>query len=576
MRSMTRYIALGLAGVMLAACGNKDKDAPLAFVPADTPYVVANLDVLDDSTRTALLAQANAQLPSQMAQIEAAADSLEAEDPDGARLLRALHKEFNGKTIEAFAKDAGMDLKGYSAFYGLGLSPVMRFQLTDVKAFDAFIARLETAYGKKLDAANMDKQAYRKYVFPASGTQVILATVDEQAVAALLPADAPDTMLRQALGLDRPSKSLQDDGRLATLAKDKGYEKWMVGQIDLTRVLPLAMGGKDPLVAAMRKARAEAISAETGEPVANQLQDSPECQTDAARIAARVPSISMGYTKLNTKHQNARVDVALAPDITKAFANIKVELPGLGKGSTAPFDLAMAFPVSTLRTFWMAQAEAVAAKPFACPALAEMNEGFAQIGPTMQKAAIPPFGDILGLRVIVDSLAPGADASAMPTFAGRVVLATSNPEGLLAMGQMMVPALTQLKPGTDGKPVALPADMTGMIGQPAWVAMGEKSLALGIGAGADAKLNETLKDAPGGAGQMSRMHLSGDMYVTWIELMQQKLGAVTASMGDTKDQERTMEQFATMKAQAERVESIDAEVHVEKEGMVITTQMQMK
>ncbi|HTM29624.1 MAG TPA: hypothetical protein VL097_09775, partial [Rhodanobacter sp.] len=69
MRSTTRYIALGLAGILLAACGHKDKNAPLAFVPADTPYVVANLDILDDSTRTAMLAQADAQLPSQLAQL---------------------------------------------------------------------------------------------------------------------------------------------------------------------------------------------------------------------------------------------------------------------------------------------------------------------------------------------------------------------------------------------------------------------------------------------------------------------------------------------------------------------------
>ena len=51
MRSTTRYMALGFTGVLLAACGHKDKDAPLAFVPADTPYVVANLDVLDDNAR---------------------------------------------------------------------------------------------------------------------------------------------------------------------------------------------------------------------------------------------------------------------------------------------------------------------------------------------------------------------------------------------------------------------------------------------------------------------------------------------------------------------------------------------
>ena len=593
MRSTTRYIALGFAGVMLAACGHKDKDAPLAFVPADTPYVVANLDIMDDATRGALLAQADAQLPSQLAQLDATAERLARKDPEGARLLRALRTEFNGKTIEAFAQGAGLNLKGYSAFYGLGLAPVLRFELSDPGAFEGFVGRLETAYGKKLDVANVDKQSYRKYAFPASGTEVVLATVNKQAVAALLPADASPAMLRQALGLDRPQKSLQDDGRLATLAKAKGYQKWLVGELDLTRALPLAVSGKDPLVSAIQKAHAEAIAAKTGEPVATQLQTSPSCSTDATRIAARMPAVSFGYTKLDAKHQDARFDVALADDISKAFAGLKVALPGLGSAGTAPFDLSVALPVSNMRTFWLAQADAVAAKPFSCPSLTDLNDSFAKLGPAMQKAAIPPFGDMLGVRIVLDSLAPGKDAG-LPTFSGRLVLGTNNPEGLLAMGQMMVPALAQLKPARDGKPLPLPKDLVSMLGQPAWVAMGEKALALGVGAGADTRLGDTLKDAVGDAGQMGRMHISGAMYLSWLQLMEQKIDSLAAatatisksdepSIDDSDDATeaaadlaRSKAQFAAMKSQAERVDSIDAEMHVDNDGMVITSQTVLK
>src|SRR3546814_15611068 len=51
------------------------------------------------------------------------------------------------------------------------------------------------------------------------------------------------------------------------------------------------------------------------------------------------------------------------------------------------------------------------------------------------------------------------------SLSGRLVLGTNNPDGLFAMGQMMVPALTKLKPGHDGKPPPLPKDMISMIGQ---------------------------------------------------------------------------------------------------------------
>lgn len=455
MRSTKRIAALGLAGVLLAACHHKDKDAPLAFVPADTPYVVANLDVLDDDTRKALLTQADAQLPSELTQLRSAADDMAEKDPDLSRLLKAIIAELDGKTIEQFAQNAGLNIKGRSAFYGLGLSPVARFELTDSKAFDAFVGRLEAAYGKPFDTATVGGQSYRKHLSADAGVQIVLAEVGKQAVAAVLPADAPEATLRLAFGIDRPEKNIQDDGRLDKLAKAKDYQPWAIGQVDLARLLPLAASGKDPLFNALIKARAETEAAKTGEPVANQLKVSPACEADATRIASRVPSISFGYTKLDEKHQDIRWDVALADDITKAFSGMKVELPGLGAAGTAPFDISVAVPIAQLRPFWSAQADAVAAKPFTCPTLTELNEGFAKIGLMSQQAAVPPIGDLLGLRVALDSFDAGSNDT-MPKFSGRILIGTSNPAGLIAMAQMASSGLQQLKLTPDGKPVALP------------------------------------------------------------------------------------------------------------------------
>lgn len=591
MRSTTRTLALALAGVLLAACGHKDKDAPLAFAPADTPYAVANLDVLDEGTRSALLTQADAQLPAELAQLRATADGMAAKDPDTANLIRAFAKELDGKTIEGFAQNAGLDLKGYSALYGLGLAPVLRFQLSDTGAFEAFVGRLEAAYGKKLDVASSDGQSYRRHLSPATGTQLILAVVGKQAVAAILPVDAAQPLLRQALGQDRPARNLQDDGRLEKLAKARGYEKWAVGELDLNRALPLAASGKDPLFAALFKARAQAESAKTGEPVANQLQIPPGCQADATRIASRVPELSFGYTRLEPKHQDMRWNVSLASDIAQAFQGLKVDLPGLGASQpSSPFEFFLGLPVAQLRAFWTAQADAVTAKPFTCPALADLNDSFAKLGPSMQKAAIPPFGDLLGVGLSLDSFKPGA-GNAMPQFTGRLTLGTSNPAGLLAMGQMMTPALAQLKLADDGKPVALPPTLSGMFNQPAWMAMGAKSLGLGIGAGEDARLADALKAPAGNAGQMLRMHVSGQMYLDWVTLMQQKgdsLGAAAAALGkdeagaaaDQADKAasdaRTKAQFDAMRAQAERIESIDAEIHIDGQGLVVNSQTTLK
>lgn len=597
MRLTTRLIALALAGVLLAACASKDKNVPLAFVPADTPYVLANLEVLDGSTRNALLTQADAQLPSQVARLKAVADRMQEVDPDGARLLHTLAGELKGKTIETFARDAGIDLKGHFALYGIDLAPVARIALSDPKAFDSFVTGLESAYGKKLNVVQEGKQSYRTHVFAASGTQLILATEGNQAVLALLPADAAKPLLRQALGLDRPAKSLQDDERLKDLAKAKGYTKYLIGRVDMTRILPLLLGDKDPLLHSVRLAHAKATAAKTGEPVANQLRTGPTCAAEGARIAVRVPSASFGYTKLTAKRQDARLDIALAADISQAFQDLKVALPGLGGSgdSAAPFDLSIALPIAALRAFWSTQVDAVAAKPFTCPELVDLNESFATLGQWLQKAAIPPFGDLQGIGLALDSMEPAKDGG-MPKLSGRLIVASNNPSGLFAMGQMTVPSLTRLKLSADGVPQPLTQDLATMLGQPAWLAMTDKALALGVGAGEDAKLAKALKSPSGDAGRMARMHLSGAMYMQWLQLMDQQadklataaamltkgnepaVGATEpdAAAGIAADVAQSKAQLAAMKLQAAHIVNIDAEAHVDKQGLVLTSETTMK
>ncbi|HEY4092789.1 MAG TPA: hypothetical protein VGN46_14845 [Luteibacter sp.] len=582
MRPTKRLLALGVASVLLAACGHKDKDAPLAFVPADTPYVVASLDKLDDDTYEAVLAQLNTEAPGQVAQLKSYAEEFEAKgNADAARLLRALVAELDGKNAETVLKNVGVDLKTGSAIYGVGLSPVARAALADPAAWNAFVGRLETAYGKKLDTADAGGQAYRHVALGDTGTQLIIATVGKDAVAALLPADAGQPLIRQALGADRPEKNLQDDGRLADLAKDKGYKNYVVGQVDLTRLLPLVAAGKDPLFATFLKHQSQ----KTGEP-APQIPAS--CQEEATRVAARVPSFSFGYTKLDLHHVEQRVDVAMASDITSAFSGLKVELPGLGSDATGPFDASIALPVEQLRTFFTAQSEAVAAKPFACPAFASLNDSFAKMGSTMQQAAIPPFGDIRGVRLIIDSYKPGAPGAVIPQINGRIVLATRNPAGLLAMSQAVLGG--EFKLAADGKPAPLPANLTQSLGMPAWAAMNGQAIAIGLGAGEDNKLDDVLMGSTGDAGRLSRLHLNGDMYRTWVDVMSEKAQAYASAMAeaatadgapadqasDTATAQRSKAQFEAMKAQAARVVQVSGEAHMDEKGLVISGAVEYK
>jgi hypothetical protein len=415
----------------------------------------------------------------------------------------------------------------------------------------------------------------------------VIATVGKQAVIALLPSDVSPSMLREALGLDRPTHNLQDSGALAELAKAKGYQPWLIGKLDVQRLLPLIASGKDPLFTTLFTAGAERESAKTGEPLANLTKIPPSCPADAARIAARVPQLSFGYTRLDAKHQDSRLDISLASDITQAFDGLKVDVPGLGENASAPFDWSLALPMLEARNFWQTQADAVAAKPFTCPALVELNAGFGKLGLVLQKAATPPVGDLIGLHLALDefSFAPG---SPLPKISGRLLLATRNPAGLLGMGQMALPALSQVRVPNTGVPTPLPANLTAALGEPAWAAMNGHALAVAVGAGEDGKLASMLTAPAGDAGRLMRMHVDGDMYAAWIKAMAQKIGAVAdrqAALAAQGTQPGTAPptrlaglkaRFTALEAQASHVDGASAEVHMDSQGLVISNHLTLK
>jgi hypothetical protein len=590
MRTTKRVLALALTGLLLAACSHKDKDAPLAFVPADTPYVLANLDVLDDDARQALMTELDIRIPAEVAQLKAEAAQVADANPDAAKFLLTVAGELDGKTAEQISQQAGIDPKGRMALYGLGLSPVLRIELSDPAAFQNFVTQFETDNGKKFEAVTIGQQSYQRYVASASHLQLIVAVVGKQAVLSVLPDDADQSLLRQALGMDRPAKNMQDSDRLTQLAKDKGYAPWSVGLVDVARMLPLIAGNQDPLSRALLKARAEEESAKTGEPVANLMQVPPSCQADAARIASRVPQVSGGYVTLDDKQHDMRFDVSLANDIVSAFNNLKVELPGLGSDPSAPLEISMALPVPQLRAFVSAQADAVAAKPFSCPLLDNLNDNFSSLGDGMQKAAVPPIGDLLGVHVALDSYTPNPGGG-MPKVSGRFVIASNNAPQLLTMAQITGPLLAGIKLSPNGVPTPLPAQLINALGEQGWAAMTPKALGMAVGDGEDAKFADMLKQPIGDAGQLMRMRIDSAMYASWADFMEQKaenLVTMEAAMnpangGAPVDQKTTdanvayvKAQYAAKKQEAARMQSQSIDVRMGDQGLIVRFDTEMK
>lgn len=572
MRRLIRTACLACGLLLLAACQHKDKNTPLAFAPADTPFVAANLKPLDDDASKALLAQADTQLPTQRLQLRQAAANLHARQHNSlANVMDVLAKELDGKTsYRQVADDIGIDMHGLGAFYGVGLVPVLRLQVADSKRFDAFVQRLANAAGSPLKTHTTGALSYHSTQLGSSRLQLVSADQHGQAVLALVPGNAAAPLLEQVLGAQRPQRSVQDSERLEKLAESKDYSPYAVADLDTSRLGQLLTGGKDPMVQAVydmiRAARQQAPQPLPALPA--------RCGDDVARIASRVPRISMGYTQLKPGRIDQRLDIALADDITRPFEHLAVALPGLGDSShLAPFDLSLALPMTEIRDFWAQQAKDVAEHPFSCPALAKLNQGFAKLGAEVGKLAIPPLGDVRGLRLALQKFS--LPAQGRPQAQGALLLASNNPAGLLAIAQATVPALSTLKVDSDTRPVTLPSQLDALTGGKGWVAMSAHALGVAVGPGQDDTLQKIMHGSSGKAGQWLRVYVSGAMYSQWLtSIMRQASQRVASS--DPASAMRLEQQSQAIQRQFAHIESVSAQMRMEDDGLVITSRTRWK
>lgn len=519
----------------VSACGDKvDRDAPLAFVPADTPWVFANLEPVPESARTRYEQQMQAAWPvmlgmfdSALADIEKAsatagdsADDDAAEDDNtdagagdpadvataiagqagaakAARVFKGVLDELRTLDTPAKWRAVGLSPESRGAFYGIGLLPVVRLELSDPEAFRALVARLEQKTGSKLATAQVGEQAV--WTFGTDEIGGVMAIQGSHLVLGLVPGKAGDALTRRVLGLDRPAKSLADGGALADFNKARGYLPHGSGWVDTRRIVALV--GTDEGVAAIARAAGS-------EPPTLDAT----CRAEFDAIAAKAPRLAFGYTTLDGERMSMHSRIDLEPALAQALLALGSSTPG-GATRDALFDFGIALPVLGLRDFFLAQADAVAKAPFQCDQLKGLNEAFAEARPKLEGMLPPPVANLSGLRLTATRLA-WPQGTEKPDFAGTLVVGSSSPALLAGLAQLASPELQKITLAADGKPVAVPASAlpAGYTDIPVSVAMGEKALALAIGKDESARLGTTIAAAPSKPGVWLDTSFSGSLY----------------------------------------------------------------
>jgi hypothetical protein len=522
--------------------GSVDRNAPLAFVPANTPYVFANIEPFPAAITARWMQQFDVAARVWQSQLALGIAKLEQTRPEAEELkwLRAVNAELEGKTMEQVFDALGYDLQGRFALYGVGLVPVMRISLADPEKFKAFIARLEKHVGSAFPRGTVAGQEYFNLVAPEGKLRGILALQDRQLVLTLAPA-AGDEALPELLGVQRPAKSLGEAGTLAALNRQFAYLPNGSGYFDTRLLLEQFSAPATPLQTAFLTAL------EIQKPALD-----PVCASEYAAMTGAVPRLSFGYTRLDAQHMDLVSRLETNAAIAADLRTLRAPMPGLDKTADAPFNFGVSLKLAALPPLVSKWASAIAAAPWQCEALKGLNEGAAQ---SQQQLANPVvFGAapvFEGLHLIATRIELKSMNEA-PDFAGKLLIGSPNPAALLGMAKSFAPPLASVQLAPDGKVHALPALPEMPAGMPAFAAMTKNVLGLAVGTGEDKDLAEYMSADPARQ-PLLVLGYSGALFAQFNKIMLEQAAAV-ADPAEAASQKEMAELMGQLYGQMRRTE----------------------
>ena len=217
MKFLTIPALLAVTALTLSACNREEEVAKheaanplLSYVPADTPYLYANIEPTPPELVDAFILRAGpslAALRTLFDDLEIEINTTDPEEHSEARLVAALLAEFDGKLNREGLESLGLSLESHMAIYGMGVFPVVRISLKDADALLSAIARVETASGINFAQRSLGENEYWKITDGEEQAGVYIAIVDEHFAISMFPSSAEAEWLPAFLGQTQPADS---------------------------------------------------------------------------------------------------------------------------------------------------------------------------------------------------------------------------------------------------------------------------------------------------------------------------------------------------------------------------------
>jgi len=493
----SRYVfVLAACALAVAGCGKSreqqeaaspltDTAGLLRYVPADTPYVFGTLAPPPDEFMDKIEPTLDRVLAAYSKMLGAAASEALAEsdgDSEEAQTINAVAQELRSLMSLEGLRGAGLTRESTFVLYGNGLLPVARVTLSDGSLFDDAITRIEAKAGAQLSVAEIEGMPYR-YI-EDEGVRVIIATAGDQLVLTIAPDSLDDSAFARLLGLELPATNIAQTGELLDIATEYDYLHEYVGLVDTVRLAETFIDEPRGL---------DALLLEMAGYDAGSLSDA--CKTEFRALAAIAPRVVTGYEEVSTERVRSAAVVELRTDIATDFTSFVSPVPGLGMNYDGLFSLGMSLNIKSIRAFFDSRVAALQENPWACDQLADLQDGLFAAHEQAQAQPVPPVVyDFRGFLAVVEEVEGFDFGKKQPpeSIDASFLLAIDNAEGLLAMGQAMIPQLGEMAIEPDGKAHQFDLPETGSGVNGAWLALTESAIALSVSKDAEAALPAML------------------------------------------------------------------------------------
>lgn len=494
-------------------------DAWFQLIPADSPFVMANLRPVPDPFID-WLAQGLAPL-GEMLEGKLQEQIAKTED----KQERAVLTELQGKLSRDGLRSIGVSLQPRFAIYAIGPSLAMRLELADGARFAEFVDRLEAASGESLTKQTFEDITYRVHsdnevtgVFAIHGNEVILG---------MMHTNAREHVLPVLFGKKAPE---------ATLAGTRALEA-LVEKYELMGVSP---GYLDiPAVVRMLTGRGSALSSTILAASGVELPPlSATCHQELDQMAAVAPRIVFGYRSMASTGLQTMTVWEMRSDLAREIAALRSPLPGLSAlGSEKPlFAMALAVDLNKTLSWVRAKAKALQAAPFQCELLGELNQVIGEAARELENvdSELPPF--VTGFRGALLAVSSFSMQNFSPAGTGYVLLGMENPMALVEMAQAQIPQLAEVEIQANGTPTAIPLGVPGA--EVIHLAVQGPWLGAAVGDAELARVEGLIREQPAAAGPMAVMAYN---YKKFLEIITQAGG-----MAGNQDEARIIQAIGNM------------------------------